>query len=78
MSGTKNKKNLHGEVCGRYMRLCKMCWEEKSKGFLLYMNVRMIKIVLSMGSCKIYNGEEWQQRIYLNGWPLSVLKFNVK
>jgi hypothetical protein len=56
MSGNKN--NLHGEVCGRYMRLCKVRWEEKSKGFLLYMNVRMIKRVLSVESCKIYNGQE--------------------
>jgi hypothetical protein len=55
MLGTKN---LHGEVCGRYVRLRKMCWEEISKGFLLYMNVRIIISVLSMESCKIYSGQE--------------------
>jgi len=48
-----------------YVRLPKM-----RKGFLLYMTVRMIKSVLSVESCKIYDGQEWQQHICLNGWPL--------
>jgi len=36
-----------------YVRLPKM-----RKGFLLYMTVRMIKSVLSVESCKIYDGQE--------------------
>lgn len=45
-------------MCGRYVSLHKVCWEEKSKEFLPYINVRMIKMFVSMASFKICNGQE--------------------
>jgi len=54
MSGTKNKIICMEKFVGdTYVRLPKM-----RKGFLLYMTVRMIKSVLSVESCKIYDGQE--------------------